>query len=134
MEKSSVDQTQLERPYTFFLFKGILGIYEAWNETEYEEAIKQALRLVVFLPTDIKEALWPKKQKIRKELNKAYRMQGVDFFTTHLVRNREARRVSAYYLEPFVDKMVRLLDEKGWLERGALRPKFMKDRKLSVTQ
>jgi len=132
MEHSIVDQTQAERPYVFFLFKGIMGIYEAWNEGNYENAINQSLRLTVFLPTDIKEALKSEKEEIRCELAKAYRARGHDFFTTQVIRNREARRVSAYYLEAFVDKMVRLLDEKQWLERGALRPQFKKDRRLKV--
>jgi len=84
-------------------------------------------------PTDIKEALWDEKQEITKKLNQAYRSQGVDFFTTHLVRNREGKRVSIMRLGPLMDKMIRLLDEKKWLERGALRPRFPEKKKLKVT-
>lgn len=87
-----------------------------------EFALRRALRLVVFLPTDIKKALWPDKQKIEKDFTQAYKTQGVDWFTRQQNRNRAAKRVAWYYIEPFVDEMVQLLDEKGWLERGALRP------------
>ena len=130
MAVSEVDQTQAERPFVFFLFKGITGIYEAWDEGSYEVALRRALRLTVFLPSDIKEALKEDKEEVLRELNKAYRISGVDFFTTHQVRNRAARRVSVYYLEPYVDEMIRLLDEKQWLERGALRPQFKQERRL----
>jgi len=132
-KESSVDQTQAERPYVFFLFKRLDKIYDAWDEDEYELALRRALRLAVGLPTDIKEAMASEKKEIRAALNKAYRSSGVDFFTTHVARNREARRVSAYYLEPFMDKMVRLLDDKDWLEKGALRPRFPEKRRLKVT-
>jgi len=127
-----VDQTYLEKPYTVFLFKGIMDIYEAWDEGNVEFALRRALRLVVFLPTDIKKALWPDKEKIEKDLAQAYKTQGVDWYTRQQNRNRAARRVAWYHIEPFVDEMVRLLDEKGWLERGALRPRYPGSKKLKV--
>ena len=131
-DKGSVDQTQAERPYVFFLFKGITRIYEVWSEDNIEAALRDALRLVVFLPTDVKEALKDEKKKIQGELIKAYNVRGLDWFTQQQNRNRAARQVSAYYLEGFMDKMVRLLDEKKWLEKGALRPRFRDKRKLKV--
>lgn len=124
----------MERPYTAFLFKSVWLIFEAWDSNEYRLALSRACKLVVFLPNDIKEVLWPKKEEIQSELRKAYRKAGVDFFTTQVIRNRNARAVAFHYLEPFVDEMVRLLDEKGWLERGALRPSFTKEKKLSVLE
>lgn len=130
--ESKLDQTQLERPYTFFLFKRIDQIYEAWDEADLELALRRALRLVVFLPNDIKDALWPKKEEITKKMRDTSQIQSVDFFTSHLVRNKASFRVAMFYLEPFVDEMVRRLDEKKWLERGALKPRFDKKRKLSV--
>lgn len=132
METTSVNKTQLERPYTAFLFKSLWLIFEAWDQDQYRLALSRACKLVVFLPSDIKEVLWPQKEKIQNAIRKASRTQSVDFFTTHLVKNRAALRVAGYYLEPFVDEMVRLLDEKGWLERGALRPRFQDKRKLGI--
>ena len=132
MAQSSVDKTQLERPYTFFLFKSLAGIHEAWIENEFGEALSQACKLVVFLPNDIKDELWPEKESIKQEMNKAYRLQGMDFYTTQLRRNRVAKAVAFQRLEPFMDKMVRLLDDKGWLERGSLRPRYPGTKKLSV--
>jgi len=131
-DNEDVDQTYLEKPFTIFLFKAYTSIYEKWVEGNLEGALTEALKLVVELPTDVKEALWKDKKQIEKDLDKAYRTQGVDWYTRQQNRNRAARRVAHYYIEPFLDKMTRLLDAKGWLERGALHARFEKKRKLSV--
>jgi len=132
VQQPKVDATYLEKPYTVFLFKGIMDIYEAWDEGNVEFALRRALRLVVFLPSDIKKALWDDKKRIEKDLGQAYKTAGVDWYTRQQNRNRAARRVAGYYIEPFVDEMVQLLDEKGWLERGALRPRAKGHGKLSI--
>ena len=132
MTVSSVDQTELERPYTFFLFKKLTDVYDAWDMDELVVSLERACRLVVFLPNDVKEALWVEREAIKKAMAKALSITKVDLFSSALARQNEARNVAFNHLEPFVDKMVRLLDEKGWLERGALRPRFPASRKLSV--
>jgi len=132
MAKVSLDETQLERPYTFFLFKSIAGIHESWINGDVMYALSQACKLVSFLPTDIKNALWEDKQKIQKDMNKASRQQGTNYFTSQVISSRELKRVAHHHIEPFVDKMVRLLDEKGWLERGAMMPRYPTTKKLSV--
>ena len=128
-----LDQTFLEKPYTGFLFKALYGIYEAWDTGDLRKALSRACRLVVFLPTDIKKALWTQRQIILKQMNKAYRRNSVDWFTSQGVRNETANRVAMYHLEPFVNRIVDFLDDKGWLEKGALRPRFKKEAKLSAT-
>jgi len=132
MATSLVDKTQLERPYTFLLFKSLMGIQGAWNEGDYLYALSQACKLVTFLPNDIKDVLWSDKEVIQKDITSAYRSAASNFYSTQLVRNRKAKRVAMKYLEPFLDKMIRLLDSKGWLERGALRPRYPGTKKLSV--
>ena len=132
MATSSVDKTELERPYTFLLFKSLMGIQTAWNERDYLYALSQACKLVTFLPNDIKDVLWNDKEVIQKNITSAYRSTASNFYSTQLVRNRNAKKVAMKYLEPFLDKMIRLLDSKGWLERGALRPRYPGTKKLSV--
>lgn len=131
-QSTTLDATQLEKPYTFFLFKSLTGIYEAWDEGNPEQSLKRALRLVVFLPTDIKKALWNKKIEIHKEFASARRLQGSSWFSSQKARNTASLQIAIRHLEPFVDEMVKLLDDKGWLEKGALRPRFDKTRKLKV--
>jgi len=127
-----LDPSFLERPYTHLLFKGLMSVYEKWVNRYVEDALDEALILVVMLPTDIKEAMWEKKMQIHKDLNRAYNVQGSDFFLTHLRRNRTAQKVATIHIGPFVDDMVRRLDEKQWLERGALRPTRPSKGKMGV--
>jgi len=132
MAKVSLDQSQLERPYTFFLFKALADIYEAWNDGDSLYALSQACKLVVFLPNDIKEVLWGDKEAIQKDLVLARRSTSSNFYSTIITRNRNAKIVAMKYLEAFIDKMVRLLDSKGWLERGAMKPRYPTTKQLSV--
>ena len=132
MAKVSLDQSQLERPYTFFLFKALADIYEAWNDGDSLYALSQACKLVVFLPNDIKEVLWGDKEAIQKDLVLARRSTSSNFYSTIVTRNRNAKIVAMKYLEAFIDKMVRLLDSKGWLERGAMKPRYPTTKQLSV--
>lgn len=131
-ENEEITPTYLEKPYTNLLFKGIMSIYQKWVEGRVEAALSEALILVVELPTDIKEKLWPKKKEIEEQLKNAYRTSGVDWYTRQQNRNRAARRVASFYIEPFMDTMTRLLDEKGWLERGALKARYEKKTKLTA--
>jgi len=80
MEKGSVDRTELERPYTFFLFKSLTGIHNAWDEGDNRLALSRACKLVVFLPNDIKDVLWPDKETIQKNMREISRETGTDFF------------------------------------------------------
>lgn len=128
----SLEPSNLEAPYTRLLFQGLMSVYEKWVHNYHVEALTEALKLVVFLPTDVKEVMWNKAGVIEKDLGQAYGTQGSDFFLTNLKRNRTAQRVANIHLGPFVDEMVRRLDEKGWLHRGALRARYKTDRKLNV--
>jgi len=120
-----------ERPYVGFLFKTYTRAYESWVFGDPEGALRELLKLVVGTPTNIKEKLWDDKRKIEKDLMQAYRAAGVDWYTRQQNRNRQARRVADYHIEPFFDKITRLLDEKGWLERGAMRPRYPSKRRLT---
>jgi len=132
MQKAPLDQSQLERPYTFFLFKSIAGIHESWINGDVRLALSEACKLVVFLPNDIKKALWSDRKQILHDLRWASGRTGSNFFTTQVVRNQQAKKVAYHYIEPFMDKMMRLLDAKGWLERGAMKPRYPTAKKLSV--
>jgi len=125
-----LDQSDLQDPYRRILFNSIERVFEKWVDDRYVDALREALKLVNLLPTDIKEALWDRKNEIAKDLNQAYKVSGSDFFLTHLRRNRTAEKVASIRIGPFVDEMTRRLDEKRWLERGAFKAKFAKKRPL----
>jgi len=108
--------------YTAFLMDKVNKIYDAWDSEDITLALRRAIRLVVFLPTEMKKELEADVEDIQKDMMKAYRVKGVDFHTDQLARNREARRVATQYLEPFVDELIDLLDKNHYLEPGALQP------------
>jgi len=132
MREEELTPSYLERPYTGFLFKAVTSIYEKWVEGYTEAALAELLKLVVALPTDVKDQLWDEKEKIEKDLRQAYKLRSVDWYSTQQFRNRRGKEVATYYMEPFFDKTVRLLDQKKWLERGALRPRAKGHGKLSI--
>jgi len=132
MREEELTPSYLERPYTGFLFKAVTSIYEKWVEGYTEAALAELLKLVVALPTDVKDQLWDEKEKIEKDLRQAYKLRSVDWYSTQQFRNRRGKEVATYYMEPFFDKTVRLLDQKKWLERGALSPRSKGHGKLSI--
>jgi len=107
--------------YSSFLIRRLEEIWQAWDNGNLEESLRRALRLVVFLPKKLKKKLGEEKKTITKDLNAAYRVQGVDWYTRQQNRNREARRVAMLFLEPFVNEMTDWLDERGYFERASRR-------------
>jgi len=105
----------------------ILRLNEIWSYLRNDDP-EQALRLALFFadtltPKKIKKKLKHDVEAIRKDVNRAYNLQGVDFFTTHLVRNREGRRVANHHIGPFLSKLSDLLDEWGYYELPSRRLK-----------
>jgi len=105
----------------------ILRLNEIWSYLRNDDP-EQALRLALFFadtltPKKIKKRLKHEVEAIRKDVNRARNLQGVDFFTTHLVRNREARKVASFHIGPFLSKLSDLLDEWGYYEVPSRRLK-----------
>lgn len=132
MSHDELSPSHLERPYTHLLFSSLENIFQQWIHGKPEAALWDALKLVVMLPTDVKDKLWDEKETIEKEIRQAYSTPGVDWYTRQQNRNRAARRLATMRLSPFMDNMMRLLDEKKWLERGAFRARYKEDRKLKT--
>jgi len=118
--------------YTAFLMDKVNKIYDAWDLENITLALRRATRLVAFLPRKMKKQMLEDVEDIEKAMMKAYRVKGVDFHTDQLARNREARRVASLYLEPFVNKLIDLLDENHYLEPGAIGSRFIEKKKLEA--
>lgn len=103
--------------YISFLMGRIIEIWQAWDSGDSEFALRKACRLVIFLPRDLKKELQDEVELISKEMNWAYNLESTDFFTTSLNRNRQGRLIATRRLPPFLDKMLDLLDGRGYLER-----------------
>lgn len=99
--------------YGFFWSKVNL-IFDAWNEGEPELALRRACFLVNFLPVALKDKLKEDVASITKELNTVYDLDGIDFYMTQVRRNSEAEYIALLRLQPFVDKMMRLVDKRNY--------------------
>lgn len=111
-----LDPADIKPTYNSFLIDKINKIYEAWDKNLPETALGRAVRLVYFLPKELKDKLRDERNKIVAKFNEAYQVSGVDWYTKQQNRNRQARRVANHYLPSFVDEMMNWLDERGYLE------------------
>ena len=103
--------------YISFLMGRLIEIWQAWDGNDPEFALRKAIRLVLFLPKDLKKKMEDEANSITKEINQAYNVGGVDWYTRQQNRNRAARSIAVQRLPSFLDKMVELLDERGYLEK-----------------
>jgi len=67
-------------------------------------------------------------------LNKARKTASIDFYTTHLSRNRAMRKVASYYIGPFLSELSDLLDEAGYYEKATTRLKSSDFKKLGENE
>ena len=103
--------------YIGFLMGRIMQIWEAWDEGDPELALRRACRLYYFTVDKLKKELSNDVESIMKEMNQAYSLKGVDFFTTQLKRNHVARQIAVKRLPSLVDKIISLFDERDYLEQ-----------------
>jgi hypothetical protein len=65
------------------------------------------------LPVNVKEKLEDNVQQITELVNKNFTIESSDFQTTMLLRNQQATESAHRYLNIFMQKLMRLLDERG---------------------
>lgn len=96
-----------------FLWGEIGKIREAENEGDILTALNRACSLVKYLPVNVKEKLEDNVQQITELVNKNFTIESSDFQTTMLLRNQQATESAHRYLNIFMQKLMRLLDERG---------------------
>jgi len=113
----------LQYSFSGFLWKSLDKIQEAWlDQNDPLTALYRATSLVNYLPIPIKKELEPYVQQIQKDINDSFSVNSTDFQTTRIMRNRTAMLKAQRYLPLFMDKMLSLLDARGYLERGFYSP------------
>lgn len=117
-----IEPGKVQPTYSGFLILRINEIWSIWKDGDAEKALNLALGLAnTFLIKKIKKELEHDVEVIRKDLNKAYGIQGVDWYSKQQNRNRAARRVANRYLVPFLSKMSDLIDQWGFYELPSRR-------------
>jgi hypothetical protein len=123
--------------YYGFLITGITQLREYWARKMYTEALDYALELTNFLPTKIKEQLKEDKEKIITKLGTNSPINANTLYRVEMARSKQAYHIAARELEPFVDKIIRLLDQNHLLTEKygvPTRARGMKDFQMTVDE
>jgi len=103
----------VSKSFQAFLWSEIGKIREAENEGDILTALNRACSLVKYLPVSVKEKLRDNVAEITVLVNKNFNIEGSDFQSTMLLRNKSVDTVAKAYLKVFMNKLMRLLDERG---------------------
>jgi hypothetical protein len=117
----------LQYSFSGFLWKNLDKIQQSWDEGDPVHALWQTLSLVNYLPVVIKNELEPYAKQIAAKMNRAAGVESSDFHTSMLSKNRANTFTAERYLPWFINKMMRLLDDRGYLERGTWQPIVKED-------
>ena len=133
-DKKDVEPQQIMPTYSGFLIDKLNKISETWDNGDQEHALHRTCRLVYFLPTDLKKVLFPKMAIINDKMNKACSLGGMDSFTTQRKRNNAMEKIAVKELPSFLDQLVQLLDQRGYLEKAGRRLKSDDFKKLGENE
>jgi hypothetical protein len=101
--------------YYSFIMTGLTELREIWAVKRYVDALYYALNLSTFLPTKLKQQIEEDKGRIKKQLKsiESTRENGYD---KALEKTQwKTRKIAIDELEPFIDKMIQLLDSENLL-------------------
>ena len=131
ISEQPIEPGKVQPTYAGFVILRINEIWSIWAEGDDVKALVLALRFAdTFMVRKIKKRLQDDVEIIRKDLNKAYSSHGTDFFTSQIIRNRNAKKVAARYLGSFLSELSDLLDASGFFEKATTRLKSSDFKKL----
>jgi len=121
--------------YYGFLITGITQLREYWAKKMFIEALDYAIELTVFLPNKVKNELAKERAEILIKLSNNSPTHANTLYGMQRARDRNAYRIAAKELEPFVDKIIRLLDNNRLLTQQygvPTRARSMKDFQMDI--
>lgn len=120
--------------YYGFLITGITAIREYWAKKQFVEAINYAMNLTTFLPNKIKKELIMDKKKIRRKMTAKFRSNNPYLEGVKIRRDKNTRDIAELELEPFMDKIISLLDKNNLLTQQSQAINDELFRKLEETE
>jgi len=125
MEENRGRVKDLQYSFSTFLWRCLTELQVNWDNGNHIKALEEALSLIKYLPQIIQKDLQDDAERISQYMNRAIKIEGSDFQTTMLVKNRNADKVARYWFPIFVTKLMQKLDERGYLERSmTATPKY----------
>ena len=107
-----------EFKYVDFLWKEIAKIRDCQTSGDLPQALRLATSLISYLPVAIKNKFRKPAKEIEKDIrNILTKVEGVDFHTTQMARNKALRQYAAEVLDSFMDEISTVLDKRGYMEK-----------------
>jgi hypothetical protein len=101
--------------YYSFIMTGLTELREIWAVKRYVDALNYALNLSTFLPTKLKQQIAEDKQRIKEQLKSVESISENKYDKMIEKAQWKTRKIAIAELEPFVDKMIKLLDSENLL-------------------
>ncbi len=101
--------------YYSFIMTGLTELREIWAVKRYVDALYYALNLSTFLPTKLKQQIEEEKRKIQNQLKTVESISENSYDKAVEKAQWKTRKIAIAELEPFVDKMIKLLDSENLL-------------------
>jgi len=108
-----------EGSYQHFVWKELSIIRELERSEQYYQALHYAVSLLKYLQPEVRR----KQEKNAKTIFTKIRqtvadVNGTDFFTTRIMRNRVAKQLGQKYLEEVITALSDQLGARAYMERG----------------
>jgi len=113
MSYKSAEAKAVSASFQSFLWSEIKSIREAEKEGDILTALNLACSLVKYLPMSVKKELEEDVKRIAQVVNRNFVVEGSDFQSTMLLRNKRTGEAAQLWLKQFVAKLMQLLDERG---------------------
>ena len=115
MSSSMVRAVQFN--FVNFLWKNLDRINDALDVGDYILALQRALRLITFLPSDIKEHFREKIEKIESDIRRIVGLaNNGDVYLDVVGKHRSLQAYARRTVMGFVDELMTVLDDRGYLE------------------
>lgn len=105
--------------YSSFLASTYHSLMELWMNGDIMDFWQGIRGFATFLPVEIKDKVAPQIEAVRKELyRKLNNIQRIDFYIAGVASSKTTKNVLNRHSLPILDQIMRLLDERGYLEKG----------------
>ena len=104
--------------YESFVLLNINGIVDSMNRFRWNEALQKTENFYLALPSPVKEALEDSYIKIEVYKEIASQQKGITAFQTFWKIHNSMKIVANLFVNDFLDKIVRELYTRGYIERG----------------
>lgn len=117
--------------YSSFLATTYHNLMELWMNGDIMNFWQGIRGFAVFLPVEIKDKIIPRITAVTQELHRQLgTINRKDFYVAGIASSKTAKAILNRHSLPILDQIMRLLDERGYLEKGSVYLKAEDFRKI----